>query len=100
MLWFRGRSALTPFRQNKLLAELRDLAPGIEGLGAEYAYFVDADALDGAAKARLEALLPLSTETSPPPGRLALVVPRLGTLSPWASKATDIAHGCGLLAVR
>ena len=102
MLWFRGRSALTPFRQKKLLAELGELTSGIEGLSAEYAYFVDTNAeLDADSKRRLEALLPLALALdASPSGRLALVVPRLGTLSPWASKATDIAHGCGLLGVR
>src|SRR5262245_36493927 len=98
MLWFRGRPALTPFRQEKLARELRELVPELTGLGAEYAYLVDQDGeLDAETRSRLEALLPLAPPTSAPlSGLLALVVPRLGTLSPWASKATDIAHGCGL----
>ncbi|MGD9842652.1 MAG: phosphoribosylformylglycinamidine synthase, partial [Steroidobacteraceae bacterium] len=32
-------------------------------------------------------------------GQLLLVLPRVGTISPWASKATDIAHVCGLQSV-
>ncbi|MGB8971395.1 MAG: phosphoribosylformylglycinamidine synthase, partial [Pseudomonas capeferrum] len=35
-----------------------------------------------------------------PTGRLFLVVPRLGTISPWASKASDIAHNCGLQSIQ
>ncbi|HEX6272442.1 MAG TPA: phosphoribosylformylglycinamidine synthase [Polyangiaceae bacterium] len=102
MLRFRGRSALTPFRQNKLFQELGALAPGLTGLTAEFAYFVDAAGeLDAVEQARLGELLPLAERPdAPASGRLALVVPRLGTLSPWASKATDIAHGCGLESVR
>ncbi|HEX6764387.1 MAG TPA: phosphoribosylformylglycinamidine synthase, partial [Polyangiaceae bacterium] len=100
MLSFRGTSALTPFRRRKLFEELRGVAPGLTGLSAEFVYFADAPGLDAEATRRLEALLPLGAPESIPDGRLCLVVPRLGTLSPWASKATDIAHGCGLAAVK
>jgi phosphoribosylformylglycinamidine synthase len=102
MLWFRGRPALTPFRQEKLARELREIAPDLSGLAAEYVYLVDEDGeLDAEARGRLQALLPLAPPSSTlEAGLLALVVPRIGTLSPWASKATDIAHGCGLSTVR
>jgi phosphoribosylformylglycinamidine synthase len=97
---FFGGSALTPFRLEKLRAALAAKAPALEALHAELWYFVDAPAgLPPDALARLEALLPLSREPAAPAGRALLVVPRVGTLSPWASKATDIARSCGIAGV-
>ncbi|HEX5098996.1 MAG TPA: phosphoribosylformylglycinamidine synthase, partial [Polyangiaceae bacterium] len=78
-------------------ATLAAKVAALTGLVAELWYFVDAPSgLDAARKARLEALLPLSRGAASTAGRPLLVVPRLGTLSPWASKATDIARSCGI----
>jgi phosphoribosylformylglycinamidine synthase len=101
MFSLRGRPALTPFRRQKLWSELAVLIPGLTSVEAEFVYFVETNGELGAEqRAGLESLLPLAASGAPAPsGRLLLVTPRFGTLSPWASKATDIAHSCGLDAV-
>ena len=102
ILQLRGPRALSDSRLAKLLASLRKADPGVRSLAAELRYFVETDGeLDAAGRRLLERLL---DDGSPPPppasGTLHLVVPRLGTLSPWASKASDIARNCGLLNVK
>ncbi|HEX6295120.1 MAG TPA: phosphoribosylformylglycinamidine synthase [Burkholderiales bacterium] len=101
ILQLRGPRALSEFRLAKLLAALQKLDPGIRSVGAEYRHFVACESeLDAPARKTLDRLLAYG---SPPPeaaGRAWLVVPRLGTLSPWSSKATDIARNCGVSAVR
>lgn len=103
MLILRGSPALSPFRLDKLLARVQEHVPAVDHLYAEYVHFVDTErALEQAQRTTLERILTygprLSTEE--PEGRLVLVVPRAGTISPWSTKATDIAHNCGLSAVR
>jgi phosphoribosylformylglycinamidine synthase len=97
-----GRRALSDFRLDKLLATARQAVPRIERIRTQYWHFVKLTrALDGPERELLEQLLiygPKSAEEDLHADVL-LVVPRLGTLSPWASKATDIAHSCGLTAV-
>lgn len=97
-----GASALSAFRQQRLLQTLQSIEPAIQSIGARYVHFVDsAQPLSAADTARVEALLtygeparePLRETTG---GQTLLVIPRFGTISPWASKATDIAHNCGL----
>jgi phosphoribosylformylglycinamidine synthase len=101
----RGRSALSPFRIAKLLAALAATRPGhpIAGVFAHFRHFVDVDRpLGERERATLERLLtygPLGDAADRSDASL-LVVPRLGTISPWSSKATDIARHCGLDAVR
>ena len=103
LLQLRGARALSDFRLAKLLPLLQRAAPGVRAVRAEFRHFVE---LDGAPSAQDEALLArlLRYGALPlEPGRgdtLYLVVPRIGTLSPWASKATDIARNCGLTQVR
>ncbi|MCD6007536.1 phosphoribosylformylglycinamidine synthase [Halomonas sp. IOP_31] len=104
MLELRGAPALSAFRHAKLLATLRARVPEIETLHADYVHFVDHDG-DWASgeRAVLDSLLAYGAREEAPAareGHLFLVVPRLGTLSPWSSKATDIAHNCGLNRVR
>src|SRR5512141_771250 len=97
-----GPSALSAFRSERLLARLRSAESGAQAITARHVHFVHAArSLDEQEHARLAALL---TYGDPAPAERAgaaqfLVVPRLGTISPWASKATDIAHNTGLLAV-
>src|SRR6185295_11896983 len=102
MLLFRGASALSGFRIERLLAALRRLDPAVRGIQVEYVHFVDTEReLAPAERAVLERLLDVDARARPePPGRRLYTVPRLGTVSPWSSKATDIAHVCGLGAVR
>ncbi|HEY3644311.1 MAG TPA: phosphoribosylformylglycinamidine synthase [Gammaproteobacteria bacterium] len=102
MLQFRGGPALSTFRIRILLEKLQKRLSGIVRLETQFIYFVDAGGTPGASeRGLLERLLNdgVSYE-APKEGALILVVPRLGTLSPWASKATDIAHNCGLAKVR
>ncbi len=102
MRYFRGGPALSGFRKAKLLERLRGRAPEVRDLHAEHVHFVALERAPEADElARLEALLAGEGPQAPPPrGRLVLVVPRLGTISPWSSKATDILHNCGLEVVR
>src|SRR5262249_1712648 len=101
MLQFRGGPALSSFPIRELLENLRQLDPALTGLDSQFLYFADVDGgLGGADRSLLEKLLLDGAPTTVPGGALLLVVPRLGTVSPWASKATDIAHNCGLKKVR
>ncbi|MDO6825433.1 phosphoribosylformylglycinamidine synthase [Marinobacter sp. 1_MG-2023] len=99
MLELRGAPALSPFRSHKLYARIQAIAPEIEHVYAEFMHFVDLDgSLSDSEQAILERLLTYgpSVPSEEPDGVLFLVVPRPGTLSPWSSKATDIARNCGL----
>ncbi|HSN18891.1 MAG TPA: phosphoribosylformylglycinamidine synthase [Gammaproteobacteria bacterium] len=102
MLLFRGGPALSTFRIRILLERLQKHVPGIDRLDSQYLYFVDADGNLGSPEcALLERLLNDGVRyDAPNEGSMVLVVPRLGTVSPWASKATDIAHSCGLKKIR
>jgi len=99
----RGGQALSAFRLDKLNARVRILAPGLAVGSTRFWHFVETDGdLSTAERATLDRLLvygPPSSEGDAQ-GREVLVVPRLGTISPWSSKATDIAHNCGLGRVR
>ncbi|WP_444930092.1 phosphoribosylformylglycinamidine synthase [Microbulbifer sp. SSSA002] len=98
MLVLRGAPALSKFRHKNLLNQLRALQPTIDDLYAEFVHFADSDSLDNQEMALLERLLQYgpTEEKHEPKGELILVVPRPGTISPWSSKATDIAHNAGL----
>ena len=102
MITLPGAPALSDFRLSKLLTRLQALNPAISRISSRYLHFVDyAGDIDQAALSTLERLVeygPRLTEGDEG-GRLFLVVPRFGTTSPWSSKATDIAHSCGLEAV-
>jgi len=102
MLRFRGAPALSSFRIERLLAALRRTVPAVRSIHAEFVHFVDAERdLARAEQVILEQLLDFDRGAPPEAsGQLLLTVPRPGTVSPWSSKATDIAHVCGLAAVR
>jgi phosphoribosylformylglycinamidine synthase len=94
-----GQSALSDFRLKKLWSSLRQTEPAVATVHARYTYFVSVNSpLKVHQRARLDALLlsgePLSK--LPEGARQFIAVPRPGTISPWSSKATDIAHACGL----
>jgi phosphoribosylformylglycinamidine synthase len=98
-----GPSALSLFRAAQLKAKVAEVAPAIESIRARHVFFVHAKRpLSREESDRLAGLLAQAEAPAEPEGRgdlVLLVVPRLGTVSPWASKATDIAHNCGLDAV-
>jgi phosphoribosylformylglycinamidine synthase len=103
ILRLEGAPALSAFRRDRLLAKLREAHAGVTAVHARYVHFAElARALDDEENATLERLLRYGPrrEADVARGSLFLVVPRPGTLSPWSSKATDIARNCGLDAVR
>ncbi len=86
-----------------MLAAERRIEPSIRGIHVEFLHFVDIERpLTTAQSAVLERLLDFDPArvSAEPEGQLLLTVPRPGTISPWSSKATDIARVCGLDAVR
>ena len=96
-LKLRGAAALSHSRLERLSRSVADVLPKLKGLRAEHWYFIELSAaLDAEARARLVDLLGATPATPDlPQGTLLMVVPRLGTISPWSSKATDIARQCG-----
>jgi len=102
MHYFRGSPALSSFRTEKLLNQLQSSIPAIGHIYAEFVHFADVDGELSTDQA--DTLCQLLTygpaySVEQPQGQLFLVIPRFGTISPWASKATDIAHNCGLGAI-
>jgi phosphoribosylformylglycinamidine synthase len=104
MLMISGAPALSAFRIAKLLARLQGLEPRVTALESRFIHFADLErSLAAAEHEVLERLLtygPRVDAAAEQSGESLLVVPREGTISPWSSKATDIAHVCGLDAVR
>ncbi|HFF8523616.1 TPA: phosphoribosylformylglycinamidine synthase [Providencia rettgeri] len=99
----RGSPALSAFRITRLLALFAEKQLPVTDIYAEYMHFADLSApLSDSEQGKLSSLLkygPSLTEHDPF-GKLILVTPRPGTISPWSSKATDIAHNCGLTQVK
>ncbi|ANE55485.1 phosphoribosylformylglycinamidine synthase [Methylomonas sp. DH-1] len=109
MLILPGTSALSRFRIEKLLGDLQAIDAGIVGIDARFQHFVQLDAdLSPAQQAMLARLLDYgdAADHAPAagaglePAGVLWVVPRLGTISPWSSKASEIAERCGLTAVK
>jgi phosphoribosylformylglycinamidine synthase len=101
MLQIPGAPAFSSFRLQKLLERVRHEIRSIVGLNAHFVHFVELE--QGLSEAQRAVLGQLLTPYVAPPGEAQhsfWVVPRLGTISPWSSKATDIAHNCGLSSVR
>ena len=102
-LSLRGRNALSEFRLSKLNQALQQVHLRLSGINAEFWHFVSAArALTNAENVILERILTYgpAVQAVPEAGQLLLLaVPRLGTISPWCSKATDIARHCGLSVV-
>ncbi|HHK5605193.1 TPA: phosphoribosylformylglycinamidine synthase [Neisseria polysaccharea] len=104
VLPLRGVTALSDFRVEKLLQKAAALGLPEVKLKSEFWYFVGSEkALDAATVEKLQALLAAQSVEQTPEAReglhLFLVTPRLGTISPWASKATNIAENCGLAGI-
>jgi phosphoribosylformylglycinamidine synthase len=94
---FEGASALSDFRIAQVLPRLAEISPQIQGIAARFVHLVATSApLDDAQKQTLSALLTYGEPyAGPTDGPVIVVSPRIGTVSPWASKATDIARNCG-----
>ncbi|MCY4044173.1 MAG: phosphoribosylformylglycinamidine synthase [Cellvibrionales bacterium] len=104
MLIVQGNQATSQFR----LSKLQDAIGANLGVDCKiesmHYYFVDTDApLDQAQEQQLRKILAeggqVLEEQASPSGELFVVIPRIGTVSPWASKATDIIQHCGLTQV-
>lgn len=92
-----GEPAFSDFRRQKLALRIAAQCGQEPGIDARHVYFVSsAKALTGEQISRLEDLLHGERTGQLPLQGLKLLVPRLGTVSPWSSKATDIARRCGL----
>ncbi|HWG10480.1 MAG TPA: phosphoribosylformylglycinamidine synthase [Rhodanobacteraceae bacterium] len=95
MIVLDGRSALSPFRLDRLNERLAPLARGVRVRGARFVYFIDAQSPPDPEQHRRLAEVLDAGEGAPADASL-WVVPRLGTVSPWSSKASDILRGIGL----
>jgi phosphoribosylformylglycinamidine synthase len=114
MLILPGSNALSPFRSQRLLSALQSAHPAVSKLTATYMHFIDSvGILSDADTLRLKTLLTYGDMSagvpaagvpaaSAPAANVSefVVVPRFGTISPWASKASDIVHNCGMPSVR
>ncbi len=101
MLILPGSNALSAFRTERLLQQLHHIDPAIAGVTGRFLHFIDSAApIAPEDVKRLDGLLtygePFSAKVE---GDDFIVIPRFGTISPWASKATDIAHNCGMTAI-
>ena len=98
MTTLAGGNALSTFRAQQLQPALEAIHPRISGIAARFVHLVATDAAPTPPELeRLAALLTYGDPyAGPGDGTVLIVTPRLGTPSPWASKATDIARNCGL----
>ena len=99
---FEGGNALSSFRAAALLERLRSVSARVQAVNARYVHWVWSDAaLDRGERDKATGLLRYGKPyEGMNDGALVVVAPRLGTVSPWASKATDIARNCGLFVRR
>ena len=96
---FTGNRALPAPTTAQLLRQIQTTLPQVSSLSSQWMHWVqtDGDAVDAATQSKLAALLTYGEPAEPVNADTLLVVmPRIGTVSPWASKATDIARNCGL----
>ena len=93
-----GAQALSPFRLERLQSQLQAIAPDVKLLGAYPVYWVQPQGAEVLDVATLGRILEASVErAAKPEGAVSkFVSPRLGTLSPWASKATELLQGAGV----
>jgi len=99
MKTLRGAPALSEFKVKKILAQCAELSLPITDIYAEYTHFAQlSEELTSDESHVLQQLLKYgpTIETHEPTGQFLLITPRPGTISPWSSKSTDIAHNCGL----
>ncbi|HSD17078.1 MAG TPA: phosphoribosylformylglycinamidine synthase [Thermomonas sp.] len=98
MIVLEGAPALSPFRRDRLQARLNAIVPGLRISGAWHGYWIDPDPGASPDREALKRILQAGDGVADAePGSISrYVVPRLGTLSPWASKATELLRGAGL----
>ncbi|MDL2059848.1 phosphoribosylformylglycinamidine synthase [Mesosutterella sp. AGMB02718] len=97
MFKLEASSALSDFRAKRLLTAIQGVCPEASAVSGRYVHFIHAsEPMNEADRGRLSQLLTYGFESPDVRADASfLVIPRLGTISPWASKATDIAHNCG-----
>ncbi len=101
MIEIDGVAAFSTFRLERLQARVSAVLPALAGLSAHYRYFVDLERpLGDDGQVLLGQLLHAGEAPPSSAGHRLLVTPRVGTISPWSTKATDIARHCGLEGVR
>ena len=99
LVHFHGRPALSSFRLERLQRKLQDHVASVEGIQAEFVHYVQLDRPPtGQELTILAKLLDYGPRVrlGPMAGQLLMVTPRVGTVSPWSSKASEIARNCGL----
>ena len=98
MIVLEGAPALSPFRCDRLQARLQAIVPGLRVTGAWHGYWVQPEPAATPDQATLCRILQAEAQPADaaPGASSRFVVPRLGTLSPWASKATELLRGAGL----
>jgi phosphoribosylformylglycinamidine synthase len=101
VLTLPGPQALSEFHRQRLLQQLQAVNPAVQQVDAWFVHYVWLhSAADEALRNKLTGLLQYGEPAQSTATAQFVVVPRPGTVSPWASKATDIAHNCGAAAVR
>src|ERR1035437_2951693 len=105
MFVLHGAPALSEFRIKKLQQDLASAEIPTRGIATQFIHVVELVAgaeLTATEQSVLEKLLTYGPhrEKHTPTGLLQIVAPRPGTISPWSSKATDIAHICGLAKIK
>jgi phosphoribosylformylglycinamidine synthase len=101
ILKLRGSPAVSAFRLDKLNSRLAEIHRSLRVTAAEFWHFAETSRpLIAGESTVLERLLEYGDPVRPGSGAMRLVVPRLGTISPWSSKATDIARSCDLDTLR
>lgn len=100
---FDGLSALSPFRKKKLLKDIRKIAPNVLAINAKFLHVLDLHSdLTEKDQEIIKSLLSYNKEygVAHPTDKLFIVAPRIGTISPWSSKATDIVHNIGITKIK
>ncbi len=103
MLLLTGSSVFSPFRQRKLLRKLQEIDPSVKSVSAKFVHLVDdRGALNPDDSSLLAQILSSPEEGEAPKNNdcKLLITPRVGTISPWSTKATDIALNCGLTSIK
>ncbi|AEE27074.1 phosphoribosylformylglycinamidine synthase [Francisella hispaniensis] len=100
---FEGLSALSPFKREKILAAAKKISSKVELISAQYIHVVEIDqGLNSKQEQIIKSLLNYNKEygSANPKGHIFIIAPRVGTISPWSSKATDIIKNTGINAVK
>ncbi len=103
MIFFKGNAVFTPYRLQQKLQQLQAIDAAVKSLEANYCYLIDVD--EQWQESERSALANLLDAIDPSPhwenvDNTVWVVPRIGTISPWSSKATEIIRNCGFQGVR